>query len=496
MRNISIKFMKQNEKVKIFLSIGLGLLCILLLSLALTYSETGDNDAGMVDFLGRFHPLIVHFPIVLILLSLIGEGINRWKKEFVSKNLMDGLLLAAILSSLLSAFLGYFLFSSGEYAGELVENHLWGGIWLALLISATGIAHLFDKFQLRFILLIASNLLLMYTGHLGGSLTHGENYLSEYFTQIHPEDAPVMQKSREELEVFSDLIIPLFQAKCLSCHNEHKAKGGLRMDTYAHLMAGGKSGKKMLDSLNTEAGELFTRIHLPVSAEEHMPPSGKAQLSEEELRLLTWWLESGAHEEERVGSQTLSPIIDQAIDKYLPRVAVLQATAIQKREANHEIAKELIPLAESLGFVIEPDAELDSFHYALSMKLPPETITDESLIELLPFSQVISRISLISSGVTDEGLYTLSRMAGLRKIVLAKTCVKGSGLPYLADIPNLEVLNLSDTFVDNLGAMELSKLKQVKEVYLLNSEVDLGMVEILNKFLPESQILMEEGPLY
>lgn len=496
MRDLSIKFMKQNEKLKIYLSIGLGLLCILLLSLALTHTENGDKEAGIVDFLGRFHPLLVHFPIVLILLSLIGEGANRWKKEFVSKNLMDGLLFAAIVSSLLSAFLGYFLFSSGEYAGELVENHLWGGIWLALLISAAGIAHLFDKSQFRFILLIASNLLLMYTGHLGGSLTHGENYLSEYFTQINPEDAPVMQKSREELEVFSDLIIPLFQAKCLSCHNEHKAKGGLRMDTYAHLEAGGKSGKKILDSLNIEAGELFTRIHLPVSAEEHMPPKGKAQLSEEELHLLTWWLESGAQEDELVGSRKLSPNLDQAIDKYLPRVAVLQATAIQKREANHKIAKELIPLAESLGFEIEPDAELDSFHFALSMKLPPEMITDESLLELLPFAQVISRISLVSSSVTDEGLYTLSRMSSLRKIILAKTCVKGPGFVYLADLPDLEILNLSNTFVDNLGAMELTKLPQLKKVYLLDSEVNLAFVETLNTFLPKVEVLMEEGPLY
>src|SRR5213594_1158240 len=39
---------------------------------------------------------------------------------------------------------------------------------------------------------------------------------------------------------FTNGIAPILSHKCISCHDEKKAKGGLRLHSYAALMAGGK----------------------------------------------------------------------------------------------------------------------------------------------------------------------------------------------------------------------------------------------------------------
>ncbi|MEM8891198.1 MAG: c-type cytochrome domain-containing protein, partial [Bacteroidota bacterium] len=424
------------------------------------------------------------------------EILEIWRQDLIHRQLKSALLFAAIVSSLLSAFLGYFLFQSGAYEGQLINDHMWGAIYLSLILSLAGIAALYEKRKLRITALILANVLLVYTGHLGGSLTHGENYLSEFFTSIEVEDTPIMQKSRSEILLFDDLVLSVFRAKCLACHNENKAKGGLVMDSYSSLVAGGKSGKSMLDSLQAEEGELFKRLKLPLSHEEHMPPSGKAQLKEEEVAILDYWIRAGGYKDHKLGERERAPALDNLIDAYIPKVAHLQILEMQEQRTHKEVSQELIPVAEDLGFVVESDTGEDSLKYILSMRLPPEEITDADLIELLPYGDYISRISLISSAITDEGLYTLGQLGGLKKIVLAKTCVNGSGLPYLAQLPHLKSINLSESFVDDVGALELIHLKQLEEVYLLHAELSEKVRIALDEFLPDMELKLEEGPLY
>ncbi|MDW3648638.1 MAG: c-type cytochrome domain-containing protein [Bacteroidia bacterium] len=479
---------------KLLLSILLGISSLILLYLGL--NSNMDADGGFIGYLGRFHPLIVHFPIVLVVLSLIIELVEVWRKDLIHKQLKTALLFTAIASSLLSAYLGYFLYQSGEYEGQLINDHMWGAIYLSLILSLAGIAALYEKKSFRIAGIILANLLLIYTGHLGGSLTHGENYLSEFFTNIEAEDTPILQKSRDDILVFEDLVLSVFRAKCLACHNENKAKGGLVMDSYKSLLAGGKSGKSMLDSLQAEEGELFKRLKLPLSHEEHMPPSGKAQLKEEEIAILDLWIKAGGKNAHKLGELNRDPALDNLIDAYIPKVAQLQVLEMKEQRSHKEISQELIPLAQDLGFVVESDSGEDSLKFILSMKLPPEAIGDEELIELLPYGDYISRISLISSAVTDDGLYTLGQLGGLKKIVLAKTCVNGSGLIYLAHLDDLKSLNLSESFLDDVGALELIHLKQLEEVYLLNAELSEKLRIALDEFLPNTDLKLEEGPLY
>ena len=476
------------------LLIILSLLSIVLLILPfLPIPE--ETQTGFGVFLGRFHPILVHFPIVLILLPLLMEGIKRWKNWTFINQLMPLFMGMAVISASISAIAGFLLYGSGEYSGELVRNHLWAGIGVAIGMNLAWIVFEW-KFEKAFLpSLIIVNLLLVYTGHLGGSLTHGEEYLTEYFPKFSSPKAPIEQKPLEELNVFNDIVMAVFDAKCLSCHNDRKTKGKLNMTSFEKLMAGGKSKKDMLDSLNPTSGELYNRIHLPEEHDDHMPPSGKPQLDETEKALIYWWLHSGGKSNQLLGTNQPDSI-QQALDNYLPQVAVRQQEQILQKEEREKLVKEMIPAMEKLGFVVEPDPEADSMLFALSMKLPPAKITDETLINLLPYAHAFSKISLVSAEVTDDGLYTLGQMKALRHLVLAKTCIKGEGIPYLARLPKLEVLNLSETSIDDLAAFQLMDLPHLKRVYLFNSEVSANVIKALNDYIPEVEILNQEGEMY
>ena len=74
--------------------------------------------------------------------------------------------------------------------------------------------------------------------------------------------------------VFTHLIRPVLDAKCVQCHGAEKDKGKLRMHTKEDLLKGGKQvGSDILIKGNFEDSELIYRITLPKDDDEAMPPS-------------------------------------------------------------------------------------------------------------------------------------------------------------------------------------------------------------------------------
>ncbi|MEM7011674.1 MAG: PSD1 and planctomycete cytochrome C domain-containing protein [Verrucomicrobiota bacterium] len=88
-------------------------------------------------------------------------------------------------------------------------------------------------------------------------------------------------------------IAPIFEFKCVSCHNADKDKGGLRMDTHEWLMKGGDSGSAIAG--NSADSLIFERVTLPHDDIDLMPPEGDGEpLTEKELASLKAWIEAGA----------------------------------------------------------------------------------------------------------------------------------------------------------------------------------------------------------
>ena len=132
----------------------------------------------MIEFLGHFHPLIVHLPIGILLIGLLLQWLSRKKKYEVLKQAVPVILLAGAITGLFSCITGYLLSISDDYDKSLVSWHMWMGIATTFIAFMLYAREKNDQFKINKTLLsVALLILIALTGHLGGSLTHGSDYL-------------------------------------------------------------------------------------------------------------------------------------------------------------------------------------------------------------------------------------------------------------------------------------------------------------------------------
>lgn len=139
----------------------------------------------LVKFLGRFHPIMVHFPIAFILgaflLEVLGSLNGSSSLAFVSRVL----LLMGVLGAVIAIALGFAAIA--EYGGDsLVQDHKWVALASFLtMVFATSIREAVERRYLseswllgyRFFLLLTT-LLIAWAGYLGGEMVHGVGHLS------------------------------------------------------------------------------------------------------------------------------------------------------------------------------------------------------------------------------------------------------------------------------------------------------------------------------
>ncbi|PHN03417.1 c-type cytochrome domain-containing protein [Flavilitoribacter nigricans] len=486
--------MKKNRLFLLLLVIGI---------LPFLPEPTSETAGAWTGFLGRFHILILHFPVVLVL-ALAGLELARTRRpQWDTGRLARPFWVTTLGSCLLSVLAGYMLYRTGEYQGELVRDHLWGGVLLTVFLSLAA----FLRFQptektsttsniLQNGLLALSALLVIYTSHQGGSLTHGPDFLTEYAPALRVEAvSPLEQKPKAELLVYQDLIVPVLDKRCFSCHNEYKTKGDLLMTSFPELMRGGKSGKTMLVAGEPKESELYHRITLPETDDDHMPPPEKPGLEEDEIALMRWWIESGADPEMQLREGPESPEGKALIDRLLPNLFQARRLQMRREKEQEALLLEIREKATPLGLTIEPDREAPGF-FAIGQTIPPQPVNDGAVSELLEYAEAFSKVSLPGALITDDGLFELSKMTHLNRLYLPKTCIKGPGLAYLQSLPTLEEINLSYTFLDDAGALNLLHLPQVKKVYLFGTEIEPNVLKALRRNLPDVEILEEEGPYF
>lgn len=458
----------------------------------------GGAAARWSVFPGRFHILLVHFPVVLVL-GLIGlEGWRLVQPSAAWGRLLPVLWGITLASCFATVLAGYFLYLTGEYQGSLVRQHFWGGVLLMIVLCGAAFVRFVQQHNLLFgAMLGLAGGLVFYTAHLGGSLTHGPDFLTEHLPRLGKEKpAPIENKKPEELLVYQDLIAPIFENRCLSCHNEYKTKGGLLMTSLASLNKGGKSGQPMLVDGQPERSELHRRITLPPGDDDHMPPPEKAPLTEDEITLINWWISEGASAEQLLGDGPPGPEGRALIDRYLPQLFQAERLKVQQQEETEALAEELAKLGKKLELIIEPDPSSEAGGFAVSLPVPPPVIDDQIIAKLLPYAEVFSKVSLPGAGITDDGLYDLSRMKNLEKLYLPKTCIKGEGLAYLQSLSGLKELNLSYSWLTNEGALHLLNLDQLEKAYVFGTEADDNVLNAVQEHLSNTQILREEGPYF
>lgn len=449
-------------------------------------------------FIGRFHPLVLHFPIVLSLLALISELLRRFLWKSIPIVVTEILLVTAAVSSWVTIAAGYLLYASGEYSGDLITQHFWAGTLAGTGLSiAYGILlyyHTTGRLYWIFLAtLIFTNGTVAYASHLGGTVTHGQEYLVEYWHMMRAREEHV-QRSDEEMLLYADMVAPVLEARCVSCHNNQRAKGGLAMDSYAQLFGVGDSNRPAIVRGSAAKSEAWARIQLPEGHDERMPPAGKSPMTPDELTLLTYWIQSGASDTARVWATRGIDTIRQAVERLTPELQKYQLRTAANRARETQIMNELLELGPALGLQVSRDSLAEGYRIQVTTSVPPRQITGEHLRALAPYYPYFGRVSLVSTGIEDDLLYYVAQMKNVQSLLLQKNAIDGSGLIYLADMPALEVLNLSYTRIDDRHALELLKFPALKKVYLFRTNVSADVIRAIKRYRPGLEILEEEGP--
>ena len=262
----------------------------------------------IILFFGRFHRFVVHRPIGFLLIAFLLELFSRLQRYQSIRHAVSFVLFLGAWSSILAAGLGYFLSLGGGYDEDALALHQWMGIGTAVaalgaLLLKTRLNSQASRLKERVYVLTLSLtvVLMMGAGHYGGSLTHGSDYLTTYFpTSLESFTGGSAGKNKKakvitnlpEAVVYTDIIQPIFDSRCINCHNTTKQKGDLRLEAFAGLQAGGKGGS-VVEAGQADRSELYKRLLLPPEDEHAMPPKGKEPLTESELQLIAWWINEG-----------------------------------------------------------------------------------------------------------------------------------------------------------------------------------------------------------
>ena len=418
---------------------------------------------------GRMHPLFLHFPIVLILLYVVFVLAvpKQYKVETWYTTLAEIFLLSAAFTASLTALMGLFLSRESGYDADALQLHKYTGVFTSLVLFVMYQLH--DWLQrYSYILKIGVGIaavVVIYTGHLGADITHGDNFVTAPI--IHQE---VRQRAAlEDAFVYADLVEPILQDKCMGCHNSNKSKGELAMDTKALLLKGGKDGK-LWDTTKPDMGLLLSRIHLPEEEKEHMPPSGKPQLTDNEMAILYTWIKSGAAFDKKVTDLSPTDTLRILAGKVLKSSADEQYSFVPADE------KEILKLSNN-NRVITPLA-LGSPALVVNFYNKPFYNT-KALEELTPIKTQIIELNLDNMPVKDEDLKLIGTFNNLRRLNLNFSNITGSTLSELGKLQFLKSVSLAGTAVKASQLSALANLPKLHAVYLWNTTAASGDVQLL-----------------
>ena len=432
------------------------------------------------EFIGRFHPLLVHLPIGILLLAALFQ-LLALKPKFASLHTATSIALFwGMIFAILSCISGYFLSQSGDYDEEMVSTHQWFGISTAFVSL---IAYLFNRWENEFakwvILLMVP--LIFITGHLGGSLTHGSDYLTKRFSDdstTQKEFKPIADV--QEANVYADIVQPIFESKCYSCHNKSKKKGGLRLDEPAFILKGGKDGE-VIEPGNTEESDMMRRLLLPRNDEDHMPPKEKPQLKDNEIALLHWWIATGASFDKKAKEleqpEKIKPVL-LALQKEVKKVIPdLPQTPVDRTD------EKVIQKLKDSGIIVLPVARNSNYLKANFVTVDTVTLNDIAL--LLSIKKQLVWLNLNYKNIPDSLLVPIGQLTNLTRLQLDNTPITDKGLASLQSLINLQYLNLVGTKVTSQGVIQLKDLPKLQAIYLYKTFISSSDWGVLKNNFPK-----------
>ncbi len=439
----------------------------------------------ITEFIGRFHPVLVHLPIGFLLIGLLLQWLTPKEKYQVSNEVIKVVILSGMIAAILAGITGYLLSLSNNYEEDLMGWHMWMGVGVAVISILLYAKISYRQFDIsQRILSVALFFFILITGHLGGSLTHGTDY---FFSALNGNQTDTIKQKViadvQEAVVYADIIQPILQQRCYTCHGPKKQKGGLRMDDFSLLMKGGKEGK-VISAGNATESEIIQRLKLPKEDDDHMPPRQKPQLNEKQIALIHWWIENGASVEKKVNAISQPEIIKPHLLALQTGLVEHKAPANIPQEPVEPVEDKAVEQLKNKGVIVMPVSQ--NSNYIMANFITASNINDKDLSLLLPLKKQLVWLKLGDTKISDSALNYIAQCTNITFLQVNNTSITDKGLVLLKSLNKLQSLNLVATNVTANGVLSLKNLNELSTLYLYQTKVDRKDWPQLKKQFPKT----------
>lgn len=455
----------------------------------------------MLLFLGRFHVVVLHLPIGILLLAAVAELLARRPRQASLQAAVGFLWLSGAIAAVLTVVLGLLHAREGGFEPAALRAHGLAGGAVALLACGVWMLRHWGAALYQRVWPVAAAamlLLLTVTGHLGGNLTHGQAYLTQYAPAPLQRLVGTVRRERpatlDAADLFLDVVAPALDQRCVGCHNPDKRKGQLDLSSYSALMKGGEKGPVVVPGKPGDS-DLFRRISLARDHSDFMPKEGKTPLSADQVAAIDWWISRGAPATAAVLAVDPPKQVRAALQRVLGFAALSAPEAPLAAQAREglvpdgegpidvpEAAPELVAALVGMGFEVRPiarDNPLVAVDYVGTAALGKTQL--DALAKLGP--QVHS-LNLRSAGVVDAQLVTIGKFEHLVNLRLELNPVTDAGVVALAGLGSLQSLNLYGTRVTDRSVRTLALFKQLQRLYLWQTGVTPSGLAALQRSRP------------
>lgn len=441
----------------------------------------------IIEIISHFHPVLVHLPIGILLLAILFHWLSTKEKYASLAAAIPIAYLAGAITAAMSCATGYLLAGSGEYDETTLNLHQWMGIMVAFS-AATG--YLFSRNnnpqQLKWVSILLVFLITI-TGHLGGTLTHGEGYLWKGAGETKKDSALAIKTiaNAQEAIVYKDIIQPMLQQKCYNCHAATKQKGGLRLDSEAWMMKGGKNGKVMVAG-SIDSSEMYQRVVLDPLEEKHMPPKGKPQLNEQERVLLQWWIQSGADFTKKSKDLAQTPAIKSALSALEKSEPVVTKRADVPEQDIAKASEATLDALRNSAVTINEVSEKSNWLSANFVNCVKWNGEVEKKISSVKDQLIWLKIP--SAKLEESNWKTIAALTNLRRLSAEHSNITDKELAQFNSLTQLQYLNLVDTKITAKGLTALKGLTNLTNIFIGQTGIGAQEYQILKTNFPKASI--------
>ena len=453
-------------------------------------------------FLGNFHPVFVHLPIGFLIIGAIFYFLGRKKRyHFIDKALPITFLLATI-SSIATCVFGWLLASEGGYDDNSLFWHRWLGISIACIsligwlwskgITSPAKMSNFSNWkpdsvqQLPVWSMVFMIILLSVTGHLGGTLTHGDGYLLQNaptfvqnifrYDKVDKDEISNFHSNPDSILVYGTIIQSILDKKCTSCHNATKKKGDLDLSSAQALLSGGDHGPIVVVN-NTSESELFHRITLNPNNKKYMPPKG-SPLSFHEIKLIEYWINRAFPSDISITNESIPENIKKMLQKHFN--ISYQQKSYAETKTIEPIDEKVLEELRKAGFLVSKLSRDNNF---IQVEYR-DTISSSLMDQLQKASAHITWLDLGKTELRDIHTNDFGKFSNLTRLRIEQNPITDKTLANLTSLKNLESLNVYGTNLSDQSVDHIAKIKSLKKLYIWHTGITRDAAKVLAEKLP------------